>query len=55
MHNWVMGSAHRPTEINNWPQKFDEYHSRGKVDVERTENSSINPMTFNCDLDLESV
>ena len=34
---------------------FNENPSRGKRDMERTQNSRLNPMTFNFDLDLESA
>ena len=39
------------TEMNIW-QTFDENPSRGKGDMEQTQNSRVNPL--NCDLDLES-
>ena len=32
--------------------KFNENRPKGSGDMERTQNSRINP--FNCDLDLES-
>ena len=34
---------------------FNENPSRSKRDMERTQNSRLNPMTFNFDLDLESA
>ena len=35
--------------------KFNENHSKGSGDMERTRNSRINPMTLKCDLDPESA
>ena len=50
-----MGSAHHLIEINISPT-FNENTVRGKGDLEGTQNSRINPMTFNCiNLDLEYV
>ena len=51
-HGWVMGSTHRLTEANIW-SKFNENPSRGKGELERTRNSKLKLVTFNCDLDLE--
>ena len=50
-HSWVMGSAHHLTEANIW-LTFKENLSRGKGDMERTQNSGLKLVTFNCDLDL---
>ena len=49
-----MGSAHHLTEVNIQP-KLNENPSRDKGDMEGTQNSRLNPMTINCDLDLESA
>ena len=46
-----MGSAHRLTERNIWV-KLNENRPKGSGDVEGTQNSKVNPLT--CDLDLES-
>ena len=46
--DWVMGSAHCPTEVNIWP-KFRENPPRGKRDSKRTQNSRLKPVTLNCD------
>ena len=44
-HGWVMGSAHRLTEGNIWPN-FNENSSRGKGDMERTKNLRLQLMTL---------
>ena len=33
--------------------KFNENRSEGSGDMEQTRSSRINPMTLNCDLELE--
>ena len=35
--------------------KFNDYLSKSSGDVEQKKNSRVNPMTLNCDLDLESA
>ena len=35
--------------------KFNENHSNGSGDMVQTQISRVNPMTLNCDLDLESA
>ena len=35
--------------------KSNENRSKGSGDMEQTQNSRVNPLTFNCDLDLESA
>ena len=52
LHGWAMGSAHHFTEENIWP-KLKENHSRGKGDIEWTQNSGLKLATLNCDLVLE--
>ena len=52
-----MGSTHHLTERNLWV-KFNENHSKGSGDMERTRNSRVNPMNLKCDLEsgwLESL
>ena len=49
-----MGSAHCPSEVNIRP-KFRENPPRGKGNTERTRNSMLELVNFNCDLDLEST
>ena len=49
-----MGSAHYFTEANIW-QKLKENPSRGKGDIEWTQNSGLKLVTLNCDLVLESL
>ena len=39
-----MSSAHRHTERNIWV-KFNENRPKGSRDMERTRNSSVNPLT----------
>ena len=46
-----MCSPHWLTERNVWV-KFKENRPKGSGDMERTQNSRVNPLT--CDLDLES-
>ena len=53
-HSWVMGSAHYLIEANIWPT-FKENPSRGKGDMEPTQNSRLKFVIFNCDLDLKSA
>ena len=45
--------AHWVTERNIWV-KFNENRPKGSGDIERTQNSRVNPLTLTCDLDLES-
>ena len=52
LHGWDMGSAHHFTEANIWP-KLKENPSRGKGDIEWTQNSGLKLVTLNCDLVLE--
>ena len=47
-----MGPVHNLTEANIWP-KLNENPSKGKGDMERTQNLTLKLVTFNCDLDLE--
>ena len=49
-----MGSAHCLNEMNIGP-KFKENPSRGKGEMVLTRISRVNPMTLNCDLNLESA
>ena len=48
----IMGSAQRLTERSIYV-KFNENRSKGSGDIEQTRNSRVNPMTLNCDHDLE--
>ena len=50
--NWVTRSAHRLTERNSWV-KFNENNTKGSEDMERTQNWTINPITFKYEYDLE--
>ena len=34
--------------------KFHENRSKSSGDMEQTRNSSVNPLTLTCDLDIES-
>ena len=49
--NQVIRSAHHPTN-RNILVKFYVNLLNGFADIERTQNSRVNPMTLNCDLDL---
>ena len=49
-----MGSAHCLSEVNIRP-RFRENPSRGKGNTERTRNSRLKLVNFNCDLDLETT
>ena len=48
-----MCSADLLTEWNIWV-KFNENRQKGSGDMEWTRNSRVNPLTLNCDIDLES-
>ena len=50
LHSRVMGSAHQLTERNIWV-KFYENGPKGSGDMERTQNSKVNPLTLTCDLE----
>ena len=48
------GSAHRLTEGEQWVQ-FYENLSKASGDMERTRILRVNPMTLNCNLELDSA
>ena len=45
----VIGSAHYLTKRNIW-MKSNENSLKGPGDMEKTQNSMINPLTLTCDL-----
>ena len=47
-----MGSAHQLSEVKFRP-KSNEYPPRDKEVREQTLNLRVNPMTLNCDVDLD--
>ena len=48
-----MGFAHSLTERNIWV-KFNGNRLKDSVDIERTQNSKVNPLTLTCDHGFES-
>ena len=50
MYSQVIGSAHFLTERNIW-MEFNENGLKGSGDMDRTQNSRVNPMTLTCDFE----
>ena len=51
LHRWFIGSTHHLTKANIWPK----FNKAVWMAMEQPQNSRLKLVTFNCDLDLESV